>query len=59
MSADNGKTSAFDSFIEEMKWRGFFEHYSNNCPPRVIVGKFTVNAASAPLSSSNPRPDRR
>jgi tyrosyl-tRNA synthetase len=25
MSTANGKTPAFDSFIEEMKWRGFFE----------------------------------
>ena len=25
MSTRNGKTPAFDSFIEEMKWRGFFE----------------------------------
>jgi tyrosyl-tRNA synthetase len=25
MSTENGKTPAFDSFLEEMKWRGFFE----------------------------------
>jgi tyrosyl-tRNA synthetase len=39
MSADNGKTSAFDSFIEEMKWRGFFEQCTDETSLTELLAK--------------------
>ena len=42
MNIANGKTSAFGSFIEEMKWRGFFEQCTDEEGLTALLDRETV-----------------